>query len=133
MIMGFFYWRKEDNSNQQQQESAPRNQTQGFFYWGKENNPNRTNEISHHEEVHARACQDLGMPVRWVWRGNERVVASDLGSGSKDRLTKGAIALMAGALAGGGDADGDYKAAAELAQEAGISVQEVERRARKYL
>ncbi len=88
-------------------------------------------DASHHEVVHARACRGEGIPYRWVARGDEQVVEGRIGSG-RSGAEHGAVALAAGAMAGGGDHEGDWKAAAGLAREAGLSMDEVKARASRY-
>lgn len=118
--MGFFYWGEKNK---------PDPPERGFFYWGENKDKS---EPSRHERAHERACRGEGIPYRWVDRGDEQVIEGTLPS-SKRGAAMGAVELYVGYLAGGGDDRGDRKAAEGLAREAGISMAEVERRARKYL
>lgn len=95
-------------------------------FWFK-SNPTPPADVSAHEAAHARACRGEGIAYRWVNRKGEQVVEGEQGSGRG-----AAIALYAGAIAGGGDANGDRKAALMLAKEAGISEDDLKRAARKY-
>lgn len=121
--MGFFYWGEENDPNK------PAEPERGFFYWGDDDKPEAP---SRHERAHERACRGEGIPYRWVDRSGEQVIEGTLPS-SKRGAAMGAVELYAGYLAGGGDAGGDRRAAEGLAREAGISMAEVERRARRYL
>lgn len=108
----------------------------GFFYWGEKNKPSsggrRNSTYDRHEQAHARACRGEGLSYRWVDRRGQPVVEASFGM-SKNEVYKAAVALYAGYLAGGGDDKGDRKAAEELAREAGVSIEQVEKQARKYL
>jgi hypothetical protein len=88
-------------------------------------------ELDKHERAHQRACKSLGIPHRIVDRKGVPVVEGTIGSG-KAASRKGAIALYAGYLAGGGDDAGDRTAALGLAREAGMTEAEVRRAARRY-
>jgi hypothetical protein len=88
-------------------------------------------ELDDHEKAHERACKGLGIPYRIVDRRGVPVIEGRIGSG-KGGSRKGAIALYAGYLAGGGDDKGDQRAAMMLAREAGMSEDEVRRAARRY-
>jgi hypothetical protein len=92
----------------------------------------REREPSAHERAHERACLGEGIPHRWVNRGGDPVVEGRT-RWTKAGSLKGAVVLVAGAMAGGGDAAGDWEAAAGLAREAGVSMDEVKRKARRYL
>jgi|SRR5690606_28744153 len=93
-------------------------------------------DLDEHEQAHLNACRDLGIPYRIVGRkvGRETipVIEGRIGSGRKG-AEKGALALYAGYLAGGGDDEGDRKDGLMLAREAGLSEDELRRRASKYV
>jgi hypothetical protein len=88
-------------------------------------------DLDDHELAHERACKGLGIPYRIVDRRGVPVIEGRIGSGT-NASRKGAIALYAGFLAGGGDDVGDRRAAMMLAREAGMSEDEVRREARRY-
>jgi len=88
-------------------------------------------ELDKHEQAHERACKALGIPYRIVDRRGTPVIEGRIGS-SKKGSERGAIALYAGYLAGGGDDRDDRKAALMLAKEAGMTEDEVRRAARRY-
>lgn len=94
-------------------------------FWSSDKKP----ELDRHERAHERACKGLGIPYRVVDRRGTPVIEGRIGSNSR----KGAIALYAGYLAGGGDSGGDRKAAMDLAREAGMTEDEVRRAARRYV
>lgn len=96
-------------------------------FWSSDKKP----ELDKHERAHERACKALGIPYRVVNRRGTPVIEGRIGSG-KNGSRKGAIALYAGYLAGGGDSGGDRKAAVDLAREAGMTEDEVRRAARRY-
>jgi hypothetical protein len=93
-------------------------------FWSSNKKP----ELDKHEKAHERACKGLGIPYRIVDRKGTPVIEGRIGSNSR----KGAIALYAGYLAGGGDDRDDRRAAMMLAREAGMTEDEVRRAARKY-
>ncbi|QYN40976.1 hypothetical protein K1T35_47400 (plasmid) [Pseudonocardia sp. DSM 110487] len=99
----------------------------GWFFSSK---PNQ--ELDAHERAHERAYKALGIPYRIVDRRGVPVLEGRI-SHSKSGSRKGAIALYAGYLAGGGDDEGDRAAALGLAREAGMSEDEVRREAQKYV
>jgi hypothetical protein len=100
----------------------------GFFF---SNNPTRPPKLTKHEEAHRKACVGEKIPHRYVDRRGEQVIEGEIGSG-KDASRRGAIALYAGYMAGGGDDQGDRKDALKLAREAGMSESELRQAAGKY-
>lgn len=100
----------------------------GFWF---SSNPSRPQNLSKHEEAHRKACVGEKIPHRYVDRKGEQVIEGEIGSG-KDASRRGAIALYAGYMAGGGDDKGDRKDALKLAKEAGLSEDDLKRAARKY-
>lgn len=89
-------------------------------------------ELDEHERAHQRAYRGQGISGRVVNRKGTPVMQGSIGGGKRG-ARKGAIALAAGAMAGGGDSGGDWKAVKQLAKEAGMSVDEVKRQARRYV
>ena len=85
-------------------------------------------DLDKHERSHLRAYKDQKIRYTITNRGGIPVLEGRIPH-SKSGSRRGAIALYAGYLAGGGD----RQAALELAREAGMTEQEVAREARKYV